>query len=75
MSKITEKEDFSYNGASKVEINDGCIRCVWLECSKDTTLDEDDSLILSTGCSALIEFENGKKMIVTNSEWASLNWL
>ncbi len=71
---ITE-EDFNYYGASKVEINDGCIKYVWLEDSDVTERDADNSLSLTDGSNALIEFANGKKMIVTNSEWGSLNWL
>ena len=44
---------------------------MWLERSKETKLDEDDSLMLTTGYDALIEFENGRKMIVTNSSYSS----
>jgi len=71
---ITEEEDFNYNGSSKVEINDGCINCIWLENSNTKDLDNDKSVRLTDGHNALIEFSNGKKMIITNSEWCSLNW-
>ena len=72
---ISEKEDFDYTRASKIDVSDGCVKCVWLEESKTTKLDEDNNVMLTDGYNALIEFENGRKMIITNSEWVSLNWL
>ena len=72
---ITENEDFNYKSASKIEINDGCVKCIWLENSNKFKLDSDNSVMLSDSSNALIEFENGKKMIITNSEWCSLNWV
>lgn len=67
--------DFNYNGASKIEVNDGSINCIWLEMSNITELDNENSIYLTDGGFALIEFSNGKKMIITNSEWCSLNWI
>lgn len=75
MSRITEAEDFNYKASSKIEINDGCVKCIWLEYSKINKFDNEGCAVLSDGYNALIEFENGKKMIITNSEWCSLNWL
>ncbi|HUW07836.1 MAG TPA: hypothetical protein VMW01_16440 [Williamwhitmania sp.] len=72
---ITEKEDFNYTRAAKIDVSDGCVKCIWLERSKETEFDNENSVRLTDGENALIEFENGKKMIITNSEWASLNWL
>lgn len=71
---ITET-DFNYHEASKIELNDGSINCIWLESSNTNELDIDNSVSLADGGYALIEFSNGKKMIITNSEWCSLNWL
>lgn len=71
---MTEEEDFIYYGASKIKINDGCIICIWLEDSKIRNLDNENSVNLTDGRNALIEFSNGKKMIINNSEWCSLNW-
>ena len=67
--------DFEYGGASRIDIRDGCIDCIWLEDSTDTTIRNDGSIILTDGCNAMIKLENGVKMLVTNSEWASLNWV
>ena len=47
---ITEAEDFNYKGASKIEINDGCIKCIWLEHSKTNELDKENSIMLRDGC-------------------------
>lgn len=74
MNKITESY-FNFNSASKIEINDGCIKCIWLEYSNTTEFDNNKCVMLSDGNNAVIEFENGKKMLITNSEWSSLYWL
>ena len=68
-------EDFNYKASSKIEINDGCVKCVWLEYSKITKFDNEGRVMLHNGDNALIEFENGRKLIITNSEWCSLNWV
>jgi len=73
--KINEEEDFNYYSASKIEINDGCVKCIWLENSKTTSFDDEDCAMLSDGHNALIEFENGKEMIITNSERCSLIYI
>lgn len=63
---------FCFTNASRVDINDGSIKCIWLEDSKTTKLDKDNGLQLQTGRGALIELSNGKKIIITNSEWCDL---
>ena len=71
----TLEEDFNYKAASKIEKNDGCVKCIWFEHSEITKFDDGGCAMLSDGENALIEFENGKRMIITNSEWCSLNWI
>ena len=73
--KKMRESDFNYNNACKVIINDGSIKCIWFENCQAQEIDEDNSLSLSDGECALIEFTNGKKMLITNSEWCSLNWV
>ena len=70
-----DESEFNYVNASKIEINDGSINCIWLECSIQKEINSDNALDLTDGYNALIEFSNGKKMIITNSEWCSLNWI
>ncbi|MDH4127118.1 MAG: hypothetical protein OEV44_00080 [Spirochaetota bacterium] len=73
--KNKKAEYFNYLTASMIEINDGCIKCIWLEYSNTNEFDNEGCVMLNNGDNALIEFENGKKMIITNSEWCSLKWL
>jgi hypothetical protein len=56
MSKFREGE-FNYKAASKIEVNDGCVKCIWLEYSRTTEFDGDGCAMLSDGDNALIEFE------------------
>ena len=71
-----KNDEFNYRKASKVEINDGCIKCIWLEDSTITEIkDEEEGLSLRTGKDAIIEFVNGKRVLITNSEWVNLVWL
>lgn len=72
---MMEEDDFNYSRASKVEVNDGCIKCIWLEDSEITEFDSRNAVRLTDEGFALLEFENGKKMLITNSEWCSLNWI
>ena len=69
-------DNFNFDGAITVPVNDGLIKCILVERSEceDVSV-EDNSLSLPTASNAIIEFENGKKMLITNSEWCSLNWL
>lgn len=69
------ESDFNYEGAYKLEINDGSINCIWFENCLYKELDKNKSLYLTDGHDCLIEFSNGKKMVITNSEWCSLNWM
>ena len=66
--------EFDFTNASKIFVNDGCIKCIYVE-NSDVPNIKDNYLHLEDQGSALIEFENGKKMIITNSEWASLHWI
>ena len=66
---------FDKNGASKIDINDGCVKCIWLENSETEKLDKDNGLWLTDGYNALIELENGKMMVISNSEWGSINFI
>ena len=69
---MEELENFDYTLASKVEINDGCIKCIWVENADKIGFDSDGELVFSLGYGAVIEFQNGKKMLITNSEWGSI---
>ncbi len=68
------RNTFNKEHASEVVINDGCIKSIWLEHSVKTKLDGYDQIDLETGSWAMIEFCNGKSMIITNSEWSSLQY-
>jgi len=55
-----------------------CIKQIYVEWNHRGEIpefDEDGTLELDTGGSAIIEFTNGKKLLILNSEWCSLNWL
>ena len=65
---------FDYSMASKIDVNNGCIKCIWLEDSQRSVL-YDNSVMFTDGCNALIEFENGGKIIITNSEGGSINFM
>jgi hypothetical protein len=68
------EEEFNYNSAKQIQINDGFIKCVWLEYITEpySSTPKDNEVSLYDGCGALIEFENGRKILITNSEWCSL---
>ena len=69
-------EDFDLQKAYKKQINDGFINTIWLEDGNwDSTLgvsDDNTEVSLQTAGKALIEFDNGKRILITNSEWCSL---
>ncbi len=69
---------FHKPNATEIEINDGCIKSIWVEdFPKGKNIEEMNGNIpiqLSTGCDALIEFENGKAMLISSSEWCSLDY-
>lgn len=69
------EDNFDYSKAYKVEINDGSINCIWFEEGGLQNMSEPMELWLTDGHDALIEFSNGKKMIISNSEWCCLMWL
>lgn len=77
------EQDFDYGNACKVEINDGSIKCIWYdECLTTEDLERKCKEITDEGFSiempgqnALIEFTNGKKMIVNHSEWCFLYFI
>jgi hypothetical protein len=68
-------EDFDLQKAYKKEINDGFINTIWLEDENwDYTVgvsDDNTKVSLQTGGKALIQFANGKHILITNSEWCS----
>lgn len=66
--------DFNFNNASLKKVSDGCIDQIWLEDSEQTEI-KDNCITLNDGSNALIEFTNGRKMIITNSEWSSMNFI
>jgi hypothetical protein len=75
--KLIERlEDFDLTKAYKKEINDGFIKCIWLEDDNwDSTLgvsDDNTEVSLQTAGKAIIQFANGKHILVDNSEWCSL---
>jgi hypothetical protein len=68
-------EDFDLQKAYKKEINDGFINTVWLEDENwDSSVgvsDDNTKVSLQTAGKALIEFANGKHILIKNSEWCS----
>lgn len=76
-TQIRLLESFDKEKAYKKEINDGFIKCIYLEDDNwDSTVgvSEDNTDIgLQTAGNALIEFANGKHILVHNSEWCSLS--
>lgn len=72
---MTEDIDFNYDKSFKIDINDGCIRHILVEDGNSDVIDKEGNILLPTACGAIIEFYNGKKMWVTNSEWVSLVFL
>jgi hypothetical protein len=68
-------EDFDLQKAYKKEINDGFINTVWLEDENwDYAVgvsDDNTKVSLQTAGKALIEFANGKHILIKNSEWCS----
>jgi hypothetical protein len=77
------ESDFDYENALNFEINDGCIKCIWFEeCSDLERLEREYKNITEygfcinfPGLNALIEFTNGKKMIISQSEWCTLYFI
>lgn len=71
-----ERESFNFESASKIEVNDGFIKCIWLQNVEYMRTPErkDEWVDLAVGGDAVIEFENGKKMYISNSEWCSVCW-
>lgn len=69
--------NFKFDDATTININDGCIKNITVEnCkTKDFIKFKNNTLQLPTHGNAILEFENGKKMLITNSEWCSLNWI
>lgn len=71
-------EDFDLDKAYKKEINDGFIKCIWLEDENWDELsvsDDNTEASLQTAGKALIEFANGKHLLITNSEWCHLYFI
>jgi hypothetical protein len=69
-------EDFCFSGATEIIINDGFIKSIFLEDTESKKkLLYSNSIEIETGGNALIEFVNGKKILITNSEWASINFV
>ena len=71
-------EDFDLEKAYKKEINDGFINCIWLQDDKWDGLgvsDDNTEASLQTAGSALIQFANGKHLLITNSEWCKLYFI
>jgi hypothetical protein len=68
-------EDFDLQKAYKKEINDGFINTIWLENDNgwcDFGVSDDNTKVsLQTAGKALIQFANGKHILITNSEWCS----
>lgn len=71
-----ELEDFDFSNTYKKEINDGFISRIWLEDEDwDSTVgisDDNKEVTLQTAGDAVIEFSNGKRILIRNSEWCSL---
>lgn len=66
-----EISDFNIQNASKVEKNDGLVKCIYFENPENVKID--GSVIdLDHGCNVLIEFVNGTRLLITISEWGSL---
>ena len=74
--------DFSYYNAKIINVPiklRGYIKEIWLEdmtltsFASETSFDEDDSISLSTAKKALLIFHNDIKLVISNSEWCSLN--
>lgn len=77
MSEIPkELEHFDFSNTYKREINDGFISRIWLEDGNwDPTVgisDDNKEVTLQTTGNAVIEFANGKRILIKNSEWCSL---
>lgn len=66
--------DFDFTGCKKIEVNDDFIKAIYLEDGYYDNKLIDNSLNLPTGGSALIQFMCGKVILITNSEWGSLNF-
>lgn len=71
-----ELEDFDFSNTYKKDINDGFINRIWLEDEDwDSTVgvsDDNKEVTLQTAGDAVIEFANGKRILIRNSEWCSL---
>lgn len=66
--------DFDMTNCKEIKIEDGFIKSIFAEkCRsfKDAEL-EGNTIELTTGCNAMIEFINGYKILITNSEWGSI---
>jgi hypothetical protein len=71
-------EDFDLEKAYKKEINDGFINTIWLEDDNWDGLgvsDDNTEASLQTAGKALIQFANGKHLLITNSEWCKLYFI
>jgi hypothetical protein len=70
-------DNFKFDDSTTIEINDGVINKIIVENKKTKGFVkmENNTLELPTHGNAIIEFSNGKRMLVTNSEWCSFNWL
>lgn len=64
---------FNYTEAGEIKINDGLIKSIFIEGNKSPTMDSDGEIELTTGGDACIEFENGKKLYFSTSEWGQIN--
>jgi len=66
---------FDLSTAYKKEINDGFINTIWLEdggWDNPNVSDDNKEINLQTAGNAIIKFANGKRILITNSEWCSL---
>ena len=72
-------EEFDFEKAYKKEINDGFIKCIYLQDDNwDSTVgvsDDNTDATLQTAGNALIEFTNGKHIFIKNSEWCHLYFI
>ena len=78
LKELMELSMFDLSTAYKKEINDGFIKTIWLEDGGWDHVGMSDCnkrVSLQTGGNAIIEFSNGKRILITNSEWCSINFI
>jgi hypothetical protein len=78
LKELMESEMFDLSTAYRKDINDGFINTIWLEDAGWDHVgvsDDNKEIDLQTAGNALIEFSNGKRILITNSEWCSINFI